>query len=337
MSTVAEPTSTVAEPTSTVAEPTTVKPYAVDDDTQDTSDIQDTSIQVKALPRSWRDRIDELVPDGWSWPSVFWLGIIHAGVFAAPFFFSWSGLALAVVFHWFTGGVGICLGFHRFLTHDSFKTILPVKYLLATIGGWAGEGACVTWVANHRKHHAFSDQEGDPHSPEDGAWWSHIIWTVKYVPADKLKEHCEKWCPDLTQDRGLIWIDRAFLLSHFLLGITMGAIGYALGGGYLAASWVIWGMFLRLTFVLHSTWFVNSASHMWGYRNYETRDDSRNNWWVAILTYGEGWHNNHHAYPRMANHGHQWWEFDVTYNTIRLMKLCGVAWDVVDYKRKGTD
>ena len=100
----------------------------------------------------------------------------------------------------------------------------------------------------------------------------------------------------------------------------------------MAASFVVWGMFVRLAFVLHSTWFVNSASHMWGYKNYETTDDSRNNWWVALITYGEGWHNNHHKYPRMAPHGHRWWEFDVTFMTIRLMQLCGLAWNVVDYK-----
>ena len=99
-------------------------------------------------------------------------------------------------------------------------------------------------------------------------------------------------------------------------------------------SLVIWGMFVRLVTVLHATWFVNSASHMWGYRNYETTDDSRNNWWVAILSYGEGWHNNHHAYPRMAMHGHRWWEFDMTYKAIQAMQLCGLAWDVVDYKSR---
>ncbi|MGE3776706.1 MAG: fatty acid desaturase, partial [Pirellulaceae bacterium] len=105
-------------------------------------------------------------------------------------------------------------------------------------------------------------------------------------------------------------------------------------GTYLAWSLVLWGMFVRLVFVLHSTWFVNSASHMWGYRNYETTDESRNNWWVALLTYGEGWHNNHHAYPRMANHGHRWWEIDLTFRTIRLMQKLGLAWGVVDYKHR---
>ena len=105
--------------------------------------------------------------------------------------------------------------------------------------------------------------------------------------------------------------------------------------GTWPASFVVWGVFVRLVFVLHSTWFVNSASHMWGYRNYETTDDSRNNWWVALITYGEGWHNNHHAYPRMAPHGHKWWEIDVTFLTIRVMQAFGLAWDVVDYKRRG--
>jgi stearoyl-CoA desaturase (delta-9 desaturase) len=112
------------------------------------------------------------------------------------------------------------------------------------------------------------------------------------------------------------------------------AAGWLYGGWWMAASFLVWGLFVRLVFVLHSTWFVNSASHMWGYRNYQTTDDSRNNWWVALLTYGEGWHNNHHAHQRSAAHGHRWWEIDVTFATIRLMQWCGLAWDVVDYKRR---
>jgi stearoyl-CoA desaturase (delta-9 desaturase) len=112
------------------------------------------------------------------------------------------------------------------------------------------------------------------------------------------------------------------------------ALGYAWGGWPIAISWLVWGVAVRMVFVLHSTWLVNSASHMWGYRNYQTRDDSRNNWWVALITYGEGWHNNHHAHPRMAKHGHKWWEFDVTFLTIRLMRFVKLAWDVVDYRSK---
>ncbi|MCA9189239.1 MAG: fatty acid desaturase [Pirellulaceae bacterium] len=269
-----------------------------------------------------------------SWPVAIWIAAIHLGVLAAPFFFSWQGLVLMFVWHWITGGLGVCLGFHRLLTHTSFETYRPVRFALSLLGGLAGEGSCLYWVANHRKHHAMSDQPGDPHSPHDGPWWSHMLWCMHKETAGERDELYTRWCPDLNADRSMHFLDRTFLLWHFVLGVVMGTIGYAWGGWYLATSLVVWGMFVRLTFVLHSTWFVNSASHMWGYRNYKTTDDSRNNWWVALLTYGEGWHNNHHAYPRMARHGHRWWEIDATFMTIRLMEYCGLAWSVVDQHHK---
>jgi fatty-acid desaturase len=268
-----------------------------------------------------------------NWPNVIWLAILHAGCLVAPFFFSWEAVALTFVLHWITGGIGICLGFHRHLTHGSFSTYKPVRWLLAFIGGLAGEGAVVDWVSNHRKHHAHSDQEGDPHSPHDGPWWSHVFWLLVWPGAKAHDEHIRRWAPDLVKDRVLVTIGYLFLPSHFLMAGVLAAAGYFYGGWWMAASWVVWGVFVRLVFVLHSTWFVNSASHIWGYRNYETTDDSRNNWWVALLTYGEGWHNNHHAHQRSAAHGHRWWEIDVTFLTIRLMQMCGLAWDVVDYKR----
>ena len=274
-------------------------------------------------------------PDRPSWGNIIWLTILHGGALAAPFFFSWEAVALTVGLHWLTGGIGICLGFHRMLTHTSFNTYRPIRYLIAFIGGLAGEGSVIDWVSNHRKHHAHSDEEGDPHSPNDGAWWSHITWlTVTRGPVAHAA-HNNRWAPDLIKDPGMRWVGNLFLPSHFLMAGILYAAGYAYGGTYMAASFLIWGLFVRLIFVLHSTWFVNSASHMWGYRNYETSDLSRNNWWVALITYGEGWHNNHHAYPRMAPHGHRWWEVDVTFLTIRLMRALGLAWDVVDYKKRG--
>ncbi len=269
-----------------------------------------------------------------NWANIIWLVILHTGCLAAPFFFTWEAVVLTVALHWLTGGIGICLGFHRHLTHLSFTTYRPVRWLLAFIGGLAGEGSVIDWVANHRKHHAHSDQDGDPHSPHEGAWWSHMFWLGFWEGPEAHETHTRRWVPDLLKDPVLRWIGALFLPSHFLAAGVIGAAGYAYGGWPMAASFVVWGVFVRLVFVLHSTWFVNSASHMWGYKNYETTDDSRNNWWVALITYGEGWHNNHHAYPRMAPHGHKWWEFDMTFITIRLMQLCGLAWDVVDYKKK---
>lgn len=272
---------------------------------------------------------------GLDWPVLGWLAVVHIGALAAPLFFSWQGVILAVALHWLTGGIGVCLGYHRLFTHRSFNTYRPIQWLIAVIGGLSGEGSVIDWVANHRKHHALSDQEGDPHSPRDGAWWSHIFWlAVRREPNDK-QSHLKRWAPDLLKEPGLQWISSMFLVWQFLMAGLLFGIGYAVGGAFMGASFVVWGMFVRLVFVLHATWLVNSASHMWGYKNYETTDDSRNNWWVALITYGEGWHNNHHAYPRMANHGHKWWEFDITYLTILGMRRLGLAWDVVNYKRRG--
>ena len=269
-----------------------------------------------------------------NWASIIWLAILHGGCLLAPFFFSWQAVVLVFALHWLTGGIGICMGFHRHLTHTSFSTYKPVRYILAFLGGLAGEGSVLDWVANHRKHHAHSDQEGDPHSPHDGAWWSHVIWTGYALPTYSHAVHVRRWAPDLLKDPVLRWIARLFLPSHFMLAAILAGLGFLVGGWYMAASFVVYGSFVRLVFVLHSTWFVNSASHMWGYKNYETNDDSRNNWWVAILSYGEGWHNNHHAYPRMAPHGHKWWEIDMTFMAIRALQFVGLAWDVVDYKKK---
>ncbi len=272
-----------------------------------------------------------------NWIAGGWLIAAHVGAIAAFWCFTWEGLATCIFLHWLTGSIGICLGFHRLLTHASFRTYKPVKWFLAIIGGLAGEGPSSSWVAHHRQHHALSDQEGDPHSPLDGAWWSHMLWLGWTRPDAEHRKYLERWAPDLRRDRVLRFIDAMFLPLHFAMaGLLMG-IGYAMGGWPMATSLVVYGMFLRLVLVLHTTWFVNSASHIWGYRNYETTDHSKNNWWVAIIGYGEGWHNNHHAYPRMAPHGHKWWEFDMTYAAIRLLRLTGLAWDVVDYKQKSLE
>jgi fatty-acid desaturase len=271
---------------------------------------------------------------GINWASIGWLTLLHVGALAAPFTFTWQALLLVVVLHWLSGGIGICMGYHRLFTHRSFATYRPVRWLFGWIGGLAGEGPLLEWVADHRKHHALSDQEGDPHSPRDGAWWSHMLWLGRAFSREDQEAHIRRWAPDLRKDPVLRFVSRTFLLWQFVAGAALFAIGHLVGGLPMALSFLVWGMFVRLVGVLHTTWLVNSASHMWGYTNYATQDDSRNNWWVALVSYGEGWHNNHHAYPRMANHGHRWWEYDVTFRTIQLLQRLGMAWDVVDYKHK---
>lgn len=285
------------------------------------------TLSIIAAPRDqpaayrWRNGID--------YTNVIWLGMLHVIALAAPFCFSWAGLVTLIIFHWLTGSIGVCMGYHRQLTHGSFATYRPIRWLLAFIGGLSGEGSALMWVATHRMHHVLSDQEGDPHSPRDGGWWSHMFWLSPNLGTKYHREMLERYAPDMLKDPGIRILHKLFLPSHFFVGGLMYLVGYLIGGVATGVSMVIWGTFLRLVLVLHVTWFVNSASHIWGYRTYETTDDSRNNWWVGLLAYGEGWHNNHHAFQRMARHGHRWWEIDVTYWAIWSMEKVGLAWDVV--------
>lgn len=272
-----------------------------------------------------------------NWFSRCWIVLLHLGALSSPFFFDWRAVLAMFVLGWVTGAVGICLGYHRLFTHRSFRTYRPVRWLIAWLGTLAGQGPLIDWVATHRKHHARSDRDGDPHSPEDGAWWSHMLWLMwTNGPKERGAEY-RRWAPDLMKDPVLRLIDRMYLVSHFLLGAALFGVGYWVGGLHTALAALSWGMFFRLVYVLHSTWFVNSAGHMWGYRNYATRDNSRNLWWVALLAYGEGWHNNHHAYPAMARHGHRWWEFDATFQLIRILAWLGLAWNLVDGQHKKPD
>jgi len=263
------------------------------------------------------------------WGTLGWVAIIHLGLLAAPFYFTWTGLATCIFLGWLSGCIGICLGYHRLLTHGSFQTHRFTFRLIGLIGLLAGQGPPIQWVANHRKHHLYSDQPEDPHSPRDGRWWSHILWLVPYHTAEDVQETHERYAPDLLKDPFMRFLQKTFLLWHIGMGAILYGIGYWLGGTNMAISMLVYGMFVRLFYVLHATWFVNSATHIWGYRNYETTDDSRNLWWVALLTYGEGWHNNHHKYQRMAKNGHKWWEFDMTYGVILVLEKLGLAWKVV--------
>lgn len=264
------------------------------------------------------------------WVVFAWMTFIHAGALAAPFFFSWSGLALAVGLHFLTASVGICLGYHRFLSHRALKLRTPAEFFVLLCGSLSGEGTPLNWSATHRRHHQLSDQPGDPHSPLDGPWWSHLLWLFLGRSREESKVLYERYCPELLDRPMLKFFERAFPFLMWGSALTLFAVGWAVGGSYFALSYLLWGLCVRMTVAYHSTWFVNSATHLWGYRNYETRDQSRNLWWVALLAYGEGWHNNHHAHPSVAPAGHRWWEFDVTWNVIRLMRLVGLAYDVRD-------
>ena len=250
------------------------------------------------------------------------LAIIHIGALAAfvPAFFSWSGVAVVFVLWWVTGGLGITLGFHRLLTHRGLHVPRPVEYAIAVLGTLALQGGPIDWVATHRKHHAFSDREGDPHSIFDGTWWAHVAWIYGRNPAGLTQRDRLRYAPDLIADpfyRALQWLSLP-------LQLALAAALFALGGW----SWVVWGVFVRLVFTYHCAWLVNSASHLTGYRTYRTADRATNCWWVALLSFGEGWHNNHHAFPFSARHGLRWFEFDMTWLTIRFLRAIRVARDV---------
>jgi stearoyl-CoA desaturase (delta-9 desaturase) len=256
------------------------------------------------------------------WVVLGWMIAMHVGCLAAPFYFTWPALGVAVVLHWLTGSIGICLGYHRFLSHKSLKLVWPARFFTLLCGSLTGEGSPLTWAATHRLHHMRSDQEGDPHSPLEGPWWAHILWLFVYrTPAQKELLY-KKFIPDLVQDPMLQFFER----TYFLWLVVSGVVLYAIGG----MPFLLWGLCVRTVGMYHSTWFVNSATHLWGYRNYTTRDESRNLWWVALLAYGEGWHNNHHAHPHSARAGHRWWELDPTFWAIRTLQAVGLAYDVDD-------
>lgn len=263
-----------------------------------------------------------------AWGSLIWIGALHVGALLAfvPAYFSWSGVVLCLLLHWVTGGLGICLTYHRLLTHRSFA-VHPrwLEYVLTAFGCAANEGGAIGWVADHRRHHAHSDEEGDVHSPNDGFGWAHMLWWMTPdVTSQHTPEYLKRWAPDLCKDPVHRFLNRWHLIFSIALLAGLYGAGELVSPG-LGMSWLVWGGFVRAIFVLHSTWLVNSATHVWGYRNFQTRDKSTNLWWVAALTYGEGWHNNHHAHQTSARHGMRWWEVDTTWMLIQFMEKIGMA------------
>ncbi len=260
------------------------------------------------------------------------------------------GLATAIWLAWGTGlsildlvlffvmyqitGLGITIGFHRLFTHRSFETVRPIELLLGVMGSMATQGPLLVWTANHRRHHQHSDEAEDPHSPHGhgegvgavlrGFWHAHIGWMMSLNP-----RALGRYVLDLQQDAGLRRIS-----DWFVFWVALGLVLPGVIGGLVTQSWYgaltgfLWGGLVRMGFTHHVTWSINSVCHLWGARDYASRDESRNNAIFGLLAMGEGWHNNHHAFPTSARHGLRWWQFDGSYALIRGLELCGLAWRV---------
>jgi sn-1 stearoyl-lipid 9-desaturase len=247
------------------------------------------------------------------------LALIHIGALAAfvPALFRLSDLVVAAIIAYLTGALGITLCYHRVLTHRSLRLRKPLEYLFAVFGTLALQGDPIRWVAIHRKHHAHADQDDDPHNIRLGFRWAHIDWLYRQNLALPSDDEIARYAPDLHADP----FYRALQHLGAPLQIALAVALFFLGGW----SWVVWGVFVRLVFCYHSTWFVNSAAHMLGYRSYRTTDQSTNCWWVAALSFGEGWHNNHHAFPFSARHGLRWFEIDMTWWHVKTLEFLRLA------------
>ncbi len=251
-------------------------------------------------------------------------------------FLGWNDIFVFLVMYALTG-IGVTVGFHRLFTHRAFRTTPAVRGLLAILGSAAIEGPVISWVADHRKHHAFSDQEGDPHSPHvgHGSGWAGAVRGLLHAHMGWLFIHTHRgrrtrYTPDLLKDPVVSWVDRTFLLW------AIGGLAMAFGLGVLfggrlrdGLTGLLWGGAVRMLILHHVTYSINSLCHFFGRRRFATSDESRNLAWLAPLSLGEAWHNNHHAFPTAAGHGMERWQIDPSALVIRGLERLGLAWDVV--------
>jgi fatty-acid desaturase len=259
------------------------------------------------------------VTRGLNWIFAITVVAFHLAAIAAIFYFRWSALIVFFSVWIVSQNIGIAMGYHRLLTHRGYAVPKWLEYAITTGATLALQGGPIYWVAVHRMHHKYTDKSGDPHSPRDGRWWSHMGWILNGTLRNE-SAVLKQYAPDLARDRYYLWLNK----YHWLPLVLLGAVLFAFGGW----SWLLWGTVLPVTIGFHVTWMVNSITHIWGGQRFSTGDDSRNNLIVAILTGGEGWHNNHHAFPVSARHGLAWYEIDVNYYGIWILKRLGLARNV---------
>jgi stearoyl-CoA desaturase (delta-9 desaturase) len=245
------------------------------------------------------------------------IGTLYAMTMLWQQYVGWTDVSLMLTFY-VLSGLGITVGFHRMLTHKSFATSRPVQALWMMMGCLALEGDPITWASTHIQHHAHSDGEDDPHSPLEGLWHAHVGWLFNHA------HNINVYGSWLKRDKTVVWVSR-----YWLLWAGIGLLIPALVAGW---SGFIWGGLVRIFLTHHITWSVNSICHTFGRRDYNTRDASRNNFIVGLLAFGEGWHNNHHAFPRSAFHGLRWYQIDISGYVIRAMESVGLVWNVFRVK-----
>jgi stearoyl-CoA desaturase (Delta-9 desaturase) len=248
----------------------------------------------------------------------------------------WSDVIVFLICYVATA-LGVTVGFHRLFTHRAFKAKQPVRGTLAILGSAAIEGPIISWVADHRKHHAFSDVEGDPHSPhvDHGGGWKgafkglwHAHWGWLFIHTQRGNK--ERYAPDLLKDPLIRWIDRTFVLWVVVGLLVPFLLGWLIGGTIEAAlTGLLWGGLVRMLVVHHVTYSINSLCHFFGRKDFDTGDESRNLLWLSPFTFGESWHNNHHAFPTSYRHGLRFWQLDISAGVIWLLEKAGLAWDVV--------
>jgi stearoyl-CoA desaturase (delta-9 desaturase) len=286
-----------------------------------------------------RPDLDDRLRIDWYYPGGV-IGIHLLALLALlPWFFSWTGVVVCILGIYGFGTLGINIGFHRLLTHRSFSCPWWLEHTFIVLGTCCVMESPAYWVAVHRRHHQCADDDRDPHSPLRSFFWSHFGWYMVRVDPERRLDLIQRYAKDVIRDPLCAWLERnlnwVVVAAVSWVAFFLAGCGAALAAGasipralQFGASLLIWGVFVRTAVVFEITMCVNSVAHLWGYRSYPTSDNSRNNVLIGVLAAGEGWHNNHHADPRSARHGHCWWELDIAWLIIRLLERTGLAWDV---------